>query len=166
MIFTSDHGYHLGEHDFWAKVSLLDESSQVPLIICVPGKKPAVCLSLTELLDLYPTVAALCGLPAQSRLQGKDISKMLDDPKHTVRTAAFSVAPARRCFLLRENDWAYIQYGENGAKGIELYNVKKDPHQYTSLAKNPAHQKIMARFKVQMANKLREVRENDLTPRE
>ena len=74
VIFTSDHGYHLGEHDFWAKVSLRDESSGVPLIICVPGKKPAVCHSLVELLDLYPTTAALCGLPAQERLQGKDIS--------------------------------------------------------------------------------------------
>ena len=162
VIFTSDHGFHLGEHDFWAKVSLLDESSQVPLIISVPGKKPAVCHSLTELLDLYPTLSALCGLPAQSRLQGKDISKMLDDPKHTVRTAAFSVAPARRGFLLRENDWAYIQYGENGAKGIELYNVKKDPKQYTSLAKIPAHQKTVARFKAQMTAKLRNIRDNDL----
>jgi len=162
VIFTSDHGYHLGEHDFWAKVSLLDESSQVPLIISVPGKKPAVCHSLTELLDLYPTVAALCGLPAQSRLQGKDISKMLDNPMHAVRTAAFSVAPARKGFLLREDDWAYIQYGENGAKGIELYNVKKDPKQYTSLAKDPAHQKTMARFKTLMNAKLREVRTNDL----
>ena len=46
VIFTSDHGYHLGEHDFWAKVSLRDESAGVPLIISVPGKEPAVCDSL------------------------------------------------------------------------------------------------------------------------
>ena len=87
---------------------------------------------------------------------------MLDDSKHTVRTAAFSVAPARKGFLLREDDWAYIQYGENGANGIELYNVKKDPKQYTSLAKDPAHKKTVARFKPQMANKLRDIRNNDL----
>ena len=162
VIFTSDHGFHLGEHDFWAKVSLLDESSQVPLIISVPGKKPAVCHSLTELLDLYPTTSALCGLPFQSRLQGKDISIMLDDPKHTVREAAFSVAPMRKGFLLREDKWAFIQYGETGKSGMELYNMKDDPRQYTSLVKDPAYQKTVTRFKAQMVDKLLEVRTNDL----
>ena len=62
VIFTSDHGYHLGEHDFWAKVSLRDESAMVPLIVKVPGKKPAVCHSLVELIDLYPTIAQLLSL--------------------------------------------------------------------------------------------------------
>ena len=162
IIFTSDHGFHLGEHDFWAKVSLLDESSQVPLIISVPGKKPAVCHSLTELLDLYPTISSLCELPKQPHLQGKDISKMLDDPKHTVREAAFSVAPFRQGFLLREDDWSYIQYGEDASKGIELFDVRKDPKQYTNLAKDPAYEKVVKRFKNKMAIKLREVRDNDL----
>ena len=162
IIFTSDHGFHLGEHDFWAKVSLLDESSQVPLIISVPGKKPAVCHSLTELVDLYPTISSLCDLPRQPHLQGKNISIMLDDPKHTVREAAFSVAPFRQGFLLRENDWAYIQYGEDASKGIELFDVRKDPKQYTNLAKDPAYEKVVKRFKNKMALKLREVRNNDL----
>ena len=162
VIFTSDHGFHLGEHDFWAKVSLLDESSQVPLIISVPGKQPAVCHSLTELLDLYPTLAALCGLPAQPRLQGKDISRMLDDADHTVRTAAFSVAPMRKGFLLREDDWAFIQYGEQGQNGMELFHVKTDPHQYTNLAGKPAYARTLDRFRKQMIDKLAAIRNNDL----
>ena len=164
VIFTSDHGFHLGEHDFWAKVSLLDESSQVPLIISVPGKQPAVCHSLTELLDLYPTLAALCGLPAQPRLQGKDISRMLDDPDHTVRQAAFSVAPMRKGFLLREDDWAFIQYGEQGQNGMELFHIKTDPRQYTNLAGKPAHAKTVTRFRNQLAAKLAAIRDNDLKP--
>jgi iduronate 2-sulfatase len=162
VIFTSDHGFHLGEHDFWAKVSLLDESSQVPLIISVPGKQPAVCHSLTELLDLYPTLAALCGLPAQPRLQGKDISRMLDEPHHTVRKAAFSVAPMRKGFLLREDDWAFIQYGEQGQNGMELFHIKTDPHQYTNLAGKPAHAQTLDRFRKQMTVKLAAIRNNDL----
>jgi iduronate 2-sulfatase len=71
VIFTSDHGFHLGEHDF--------------LIISVPGKKPAVCSSFVELLDLYPTISKMCGLDVPSRLQGKDIAPMLDDPAYSVR---------------------------------------------------------------------------------
>ena len=162
VIFTSDHGFHLGEHDFWAKVSLLDESSQVPLIISVPGKQPAVCHSLTELLDLYPTLSSLCGLPAQPRLQGIDISRMLDDPNHTVRTAAFSVAPMRKGFLLRGDDWAFIQYGEQGQNGMELFHIKTDPHQYTNLAGKPAHARTLDRFRKQMIDKLAAIRNNDL----
>ncbi len=162
VIFTSDHGYHLGEHDFWAKVSLRDESSGVPLIISVPGKKPAVCHSLTELLDLYPTISSLCGLEIPSRLQGKDISRMLDDPDYEVRDAAFSVAPSRKGFLLREDKWAYIQYGEDASAGIELFNVKKDPEQYTNLAEDPGHVAVVDEFKAKLAAKLREIRDNDL----
>ncbi len=162
VIFTSDHGYHLGEHDFWAKVSLRDESSQVPLIISAPGKKPAVCNSFVELLDLYPTLASMCGLEAQERLQGKDVSKMLDDPSHSVRDAAFCVAPARKGFLLREKKWAYIQYGEKAEKGIELFDAQKDPKQYDNLAKKKEYQPVVNEFKKKMAAKLADLRDNDL----
>ena len=165
VIFTSDHGYHLGEHDFWAKVSLRDESSQVPLIISVPGKKPAVCDSLTELLDLYPTIASLCGLKVAQKLQGKNISPMLDDPRHEVRKAAFSVAPARKGFLLREDKWAYIQYREDASAGIELFDMEKDPKQYTNLASDPEHQSIVDKCQLQLAAKLKAVRDNDLPSR-
>lgn len=160
VIFTSDHGYHLGEHDFWAKVSLHDESAAVPLIIRMPGKKPAVCHSLVELLDLYPTLSNLCGLEVPKHLQGKDISKMMTDPAKEVRSAAFSVNG--KGFLLREQDWAYIAYGKNGQGDEELFDMKQDPKQFTNLAKDPKHAQIIARFQKQMATKLREVRTNDL----
>ena len=162
VIFTSDHGFHLGEHDFWAKVSLRDESSQVPLIVSVPGKKPAVCRSFVELLDLYPTLSTLCGLEVEGRLQGKDVSKMLDDPEHAVREAAFCVAPMRKGFLVREDEWAYIQYGEKVENGIELFDMKKDPKQYANLAKKKKYQPILKDFKIKLSDKLAEVRANDL----
>ncbi|MEZ6148385.1 MAG: sulfatase [Planctomycetaceae bacterium] len=162
VIFTSDHGYHLGEHDFWAKVSLRDESAGVPLIISVPGKQPAVCDSFVELLDLYPTISQVCGLDVPERLQGQDISPMLDDPTHTVREAAFSVAPARKGFLLRDNDWAYIQYEEDASAGIELFDTEADPGQFHNLASDPQHAAVVERFRTQLAEKLRAVRDNDL----
>jgi len=160
IIFTSDHGYHLGEHDFWAKVSLHEESAQVPLIIKVPGKHPAVCHSLIELIDLYPTISSLCGLAVPSRLQGKDISPMLDDPTFEVRTSAFSVNG--KGFLLREDKWAYIQYGENASQGMELFNMETDPQQYTNLASLPEYKDIVAQFKMKFAAKMKAIRDNDL----
>jgi iduronate 2-sulfatase len=162
VIFTSDHGYHLGEHEFWAKVSLHDESAMVPLIVKAPGKKPAVCHSLVELLDLYPTLASLCGLEVPARLQGKDISRMLDDPAHAVREAAFCVAPSTKGFLLREDKWAFIQYEEDASKGVELYDMAGDPKQYTNLAAKPAFASLVNDFKAKLAAKLRAVRDNDL----
>jgi iduronate 2-sulfatase len=162
VIFTSDHGYHLGEHDFWAKVSLHEESASVPLIISVPGKQPAVCHSLTELLDLYPTMASLCGLEVPERLQGKDISRMLDDPQHSVREAAFSVSPSQQGFLLREDRWAFIQYGEDASKGVELFDMQTDPKQYTNLAGHPQYRGLVDEFKQKMHDKLTSIRDNDL----
>ena len=162
IVFTSDHGFHLGEHDFWAKVSLRDESAGVPLIICVPGKKPSVCGSLVELQDLYPTISKLCGLKVPAGNQGKDIAKMLDDPSHEVRKAAFSVAPMRKGFLLREHDYAYIQYGEDAKGGIELFDMKKDPKQYTNLAQDPKYSQVVAEFKEKLKAKMAELRDNDL----
>lgn len=165
VIFTSDHGYHLGEHDFWAKVSLRDESAKVPLIVCVPGKQPAVCTSFVELLDLYPTTAKLCGLEAPGHLQGKDISRLLDDPTHQVRPAAFSVAPMRKGFLLREKRWSYIQYNEDASGGVELFDMVNDPNQYTNLAESAEHQDLRREFQNRLANKLAELRNNDLNDR-
>lgn len=162
VIFTSDHGYHLGEHDFWAKVSLLDQSSQVPLIVCVPGKQPAVCNSLVELVDLFPTAAGLCGLEIPERLQGKNITPMLDDPTVEVRDAAFSVAPMRKGFLLRDQNYAFIQYKENASGGIELYDIKKDPGQFTNLARDPVYTTLVEQYQKKMKAKLAAVRDNDL----
>lgn len=162
VIFTSDHGYHLGEHDFWAKVSLRDESAGVPLIVSVPGQEPAICNSLVELLDLYPTIANLCGLEIPTHVQGKDITKLLTSPNETVRKAAFSVAPMRKGFLLREDRWSYIQYGEDASGGIELFDTEGDPEQFHNLADAPEHLATVQRLQQDLKTKLIEIRDNDL----
>lgn len=160
VIFTSDHGYHLGEHDFWAKVSLHDESARVPLIISVPGKQPAVCDSLVELLDLYPTMANLCGFKAPVRLQGKDISRLLDNPDNAVRDAAFSVNG--KGYLLRTAEWAYMRYGANGNNGEELFDMVNDPKQYTNLVGKDKYQQKLESLRTAMDEKLASVLNNDL----
>ncbi|MCM8531774.1 MAG: sulfatase [Lentisphaeraceae bacterium] len=158
VIFTSDHGYHLGEHDFWAKVSLLDESVKVPLIIKVPGKKPAVCDSLVELLDLFPTTASLCDLEVPERIQGKDLTPIFRDPFHSVKDCI--VSANGKGTLIQTKDWAYMEYKKNG--GAMLYNMQKDLKQYTNLAKNPEYKTVLEMMKKRLVERLDEIRKNDL----
>lgn len=162
VIFTSDHGFHLGEHDFWMKVSLHEESVRVPLIIKVPGQKPAVCHSFVELLDLYPTIAELSGLKSSKHIQGKSLVKTLDKPSHKVRKMAFSVTQGGKTFLLRNDKWAYIQYNEDASAGIELFDMVNDPQQFTNLASKPNYAKTVAFFQKKLKQKLKRVRRNDL----
>ena len=155
VIFTSDHGYHLGEHDLWMKVSIHEESVQVPLIICVPGKKPAVCHSLAELIDLYPTVSKLCGLKIPTNIQGKDISAMLNDPALKVHDVVLSSGKGR---LLRTENWAFLDYGKSG----ELYDMENDPKQYNNLINDPKYAKVLSGLREKLKAKLSKIQKNDL----
>ena len=162
VVFTSDHGFHLGEHKFWMKVSLKEESVRVPLIIKVPGKKPAICNSFAELVDLYPTVSELAGLTPSKHIQGKSLVKTLDNPEHEVRDMVFTVTQGGRSFLLRNRDWAFMSYNEDGSLGYELFDMKKDPHQMTNLAERPEHKETLNEFKNLLAEKLKNIRNNDI----
>jgi arylsulfatase A-like enzyme len=162
VIFTSDHGFHLGEHKFWMKVSLHEESVRVPLIIKVPGKKAAVCNSFAELLDLYPTISELAGLKTSKHLQGKSLVKTLNNPELKVRETVFSVSQGGKSFLLRTEKWAFIQYDEDAKSGIELYDMEKDPNQFTNLANNLEYGDIVSKFQKKLTKKLLQVRNNDL----
>ena len=126
------------------------------------ASRPRCGHSLVELLDLFPTTASLCGLEVPRRLQGRDISTLLDDPREEVRNAAFSVAPMRKGFLLRERRMAYIQYSENASDGVELFDCVADPQQFTNLAGDPRYAKTVTRFQEQLAARLAEIRDNDL----
>ena len=162
VIFTSDHGFHLDEHEFWMKVSLHEESVQVPMMIKVPGKKPAVTNSFIELLDLYPTLAELAGLDYPKGIQGKSLVPILKKPTIKVRDFAFSVTQGGKSFLIRTDKWAYIQYDEDAGAGMELYDMDTDPMQFTNLAKEASHQSVVKDMQAKLAKKLAEVRKNDL----
>ena len=162
VVFTSDHGFHLGEHRFWMKVSLHEESVRVPLIIKVPGKAPAVCNSFSELLDLYPTLADLAGIEASKGLQGKSLVKTLNNPQVEVRDFAFSVSQGGKSFLVRNHKWAYIQYDEDAGAGMELFDMEYDTKQYNNLAHNPAYDDVVQEMQLKLTEKLKSIRKNDL----
>ncbi|MBN3582798.1 sulfatase [Algoriphagus aestuarii] len=162
VVFTSDHGFHLGEHEFWMKVSLHEESVKVPMMIKVPGKNPSLVHSFTELIDLYPTLAELAGLEYSKAIQGKSLASLMDHPGKKVRDFAFSVSQGGKSFLIRTEEWAYIQYNEDASAGMELFDMKKDPKQFHNLAHDPRYSKVLKDLQDKLAKKLREVRKNDL----
>lgn len=162
IVFTSDHGFHLDEHEFWMKVSLHEESVQVPMMIKMPGMKPAFSNSFTEMLDLYPTLSEMAGLEYPKAIQGKSLVPILKNPAETVRDFAFSVSQGGKSFLIRNENYAFIQYDEDGGSGMELYDMKNDPKQFTNLASDPNYQEVVKKMQAILFKKLREVRNNDL----
>ena len=149
VVFKSDHGYHLGEHDFWQKMSLHDESTRIPLIISVPGKKAAVSRSLAQQIDLYPTLAQLAKLPVPKHCQGKSLAGVLDDPTLRVHESVYCLR--KNDHLLRTDRWALLSYQDGSA---ELYDMNKDPKQYTNLAKDSTHAKTLRELKAALKAKL------------
>ena len=151
IVFTSDHGYHLGEHTFWEKANLHEEVLRVPLIISVPGQRPGRTRSLTELVDLYPTLAELLGLSVPKEVQGESLVPVLKDQRAKVRQAALTVG--RSGYALRSERWAYARYHSGGE---HLYDMEADPKQFTNLAESVDHRQIMAGLREQLGEKLKE----------
>jgi arylsulfatase A-like enzyme len=150
VVFTADHGYHLDEHEFWQKMSLHEESTRIPLIVHVPGKKPAVTQALSQQIDIYPTLAGLCGLPVPPHVQGKSLAGVIDDPSEVVHDSIYCLR-RKDDHLLRTDRWALIRYGRGG---MELYDMKHDPHQFTNLADSPEHEETLTGLLDQLAAKL------------
>lgn len=141
VVFFGDHGWHLGEHTHWQKMSLMEESVRAPLIISAPGARGAGRSSraLVEFVDFYPTLADLCGLAPPSNLEGVSLAPLLDDPSASVKDAAFSqVQWEDRIFgrTVRTDRFRYIRWEGDGG-GEELYDHENDPREFTNLAQAP-----------------------------
>lgn len=141
IVFTSDHGYHLGEHGLWQKMSLFEESARVPLIIVAPGVsgQGAVAKASVGLIDLYPTLIELCGLKGPEDLQGQSLVPILKDPEHQGRGWTLTQVLRRGKgvetfgYTLRTPRWRYTEWDE-ARGGRELYDHDRDPLERTNLA--------------------------------
>lgn len=160
VIFAADHGWHLGEHGLWHKRSLFEESARVPFLVSAPGAKGngQRSASLVELLDVYPTLCDLAGVPAPASLQGKSLRPVLNNPQAAFHEGAFT--QARRGAKaehwgrsVRTARWRCTEWDE-GRNGIELYDHAADPGEFTNLANDPKHAAVLKELRAVLAAKL------------
>ena len=154
VVFFGDHGWLLGEHGQWQKMSLFEESARVPLIIAAPGMrgKGRASLRTVELVDLYPTLAELAGFPAPEKAEGRSLRPLLEDPKRAWDKPAFTQLVRRegeRQYTgrsVRTERWRYSEW-DGGKIGSELYDHNSDPREYRNLAADPKHAKTVEKMK-------------------
>jgi len=134
VVLWSDHGYHLGEKGITGKNSLWERSTRVPLILAGPGVLAGARTSQpAELLDLYPTLIDLAGLPENENLEGLSLMpQLIDADAHRERPAITTHNPGNHS--VRSHRWRYIRYADGTE---ELYDHSRDPHEWSNLAGNP-----------------------------
>ncbi len=141
IILWGDHGWHLGEKEHWRKHALWDVSTRTPLIFSAPDgiAKDQLCQRPVSLIDVYPTLVGLCGLPKRKGLDGQSLKPLLENPKRewdrpVVMTYGFNN------HAVQTERWRYIQYYDGGQ---ELYDHDRDPNEWINLARIPEHQKVI-----------------------
>jgi choline-sulfatase len=139
IVLWSDHGFHLSEKQHWAKRTLWEESTRVPLLFAGPGiKSGESCVEPASLLDIYPTLVELCKLPENSHLEGISLAPQLNDPA-TPRDQPAITSAYFGNHSIRSRDWRLIVY-DDGAE--ELYDHRTDRDEFHNLAGDPNHKVI------------------------
>ena len=141
IVLWGDHGWHLGEKEHWRKHALWDVSTRTPLIFSTPDRvvKDQLCQRPVSLIDIYPTLVDLCGLPKRKGLDGQSLKPLLENPKQewdrpVVMTYGFNN------HAVQTERWRYIQYHDGGQ---ELYDHDRDPNEWINLATIPERQKVI-----------------------
>jgi len=153
VVFTSDHGYLLGQHHKFQKQHLFEEATRVPFIVSVPWMKNQqgeATTHITELIDLYPTLAELTGLTAPRRLQGKSMLPLLMNPTSTdwKKELAFTVSRDGG-ESIRTPQWRFTQW-DHGRGGMELYDLTTDPGEFNNLALDSNHSGQLEKMKKEL----------------
>jgi arylsulfatase A-like enzyme len=131
VVFWTDHGWHLGEKKHWRKFALWEEATRTPLIFVAPGVQPGSrCDQPVGLIDIYPTLIDLCGLPQRDALEGVSLKPLLEDAKSAWERPALTTH-GRENHALRTHQYRYIRYADGSE---ELYDHRADPAEWKNLA--------------------------------
>lgn len=157
IVFTSDHGFHLGELGQWCKATNFEVAVRVPLIIRAPGMKAQgeISRALVELVGLYPTLCELAHLPKPSHLEGRSFAPLLDEPDRELFHAAFSQFPRKAAMgrSIRTDRYRYTEWQDQKSGKIisrELYDHENDPHEATNLASKQENAAIIETLSKQL----------------
>lgn len=150
IVFFGDHGYHLGEHNWWNKVTIYEKGTKTPFIIAgnAVGKKGVESDAMFEFIDIYPTLADLFDLQAPAHIEGKSFKSVINDPSKSFRSEVRAITRRGDKFgaMVKNKDWRYIEW-DNGEKGQELYDQHNDPFEYNNLADDPEYSKVLNEMK-------------------
>lgn len=138
VFIMGDHGFHLGDHGFWSKYSMLESTRRAPLWVRVPGA-PAngqVCREFVEFVDLMPTMGELVGLDLPNNLEGLSFAPLLANPSQPWKKAVFLVENESNQ-VVRTRGFSYMEFGK-GPVPAALFDLEKDPWETVNLADDPA----------------------------
>ncbi|WP_435019746.1 sulfatase [Tundrisphaera sp. TA3] len=156
VILWGDHGWHLGDHGMWCKHTNYERATRSALVMSVPGQKAAgrATDALVELVDIYPTLAEVCRLPAPDGVEGHSFAPLLDDPARPWKAAAFSQYPRGgkptgplMGYAVRTDRYRYVEWRKRGGAEVvarELYDHRTDPDESENVADVAANKAIVA----------------------
>lgn len=158
VVFTSDHGYHMGEHGHWQKTTLFENATRVPLVISGPGviAKGKSTEGLAELVDVYPTMTELAGLTTPKSVSGKSLVPILKDHSTTVRSSAFT--QYSNGYSIRTSRYRYTEWGEKGELGAELYDHESDPEELINLIGSAEVADVQSELQIQLHIRIEEAK--------
>ncbi len=147
VVLLGDHGYFLGERNWWNKLSVLELGARGPMMMWVPGVEQMgrTTDSIVEFVDLYPTLMDFCGIQAPHKLSGKSLRPVLEDSSRDWKNCAFTQVTRKNDMMgysVRTDRWRLVQWGARGEDGYELYDHSKDAGEYYNLADNPEYEQV------------------------